>query len=209
MTAASLKALEMLRNPALFHWYVIPLFALVVYVYSVEIERRNWSLVLAGLTVSAIDWSLELVNALFLRVTGYSAVWTEVGPTAYQIFVGLNIETVFMFAILGIVFGKMLPPDRRMKILGIPNRWFLGVANSVFCVFIEVVLNRMGYLVWAYPWWNFPNVLLIVVFGYSLYFVGAYYVIDTPRTSRKILVPAVLWAVNIVATVALIGAGWI
>jgi len=209
MTPASLKALEMLRSPALFQWYVIPLFALVVYVYSVEIERRNWSLVLAGLTVSGIDWSLELVNALFLRFTGYSAVWTEVGPTAYQIFVGLNIETVFMFAILGIVFGKLLPPDRNMKILGIPNRRFFIVANSVFCVAVEVLLNRLGYLVWAYPWWNFPNVLLIVVFGYSLYFVGSYYVIDTPRLSRKVLVPSALWAFNIVATTVLIGVGWI
>ncbi len=209
MTPASLKALEMLRSPTLFHWYVIPLFALVVYVYSVEVERRNWTLILAGLTVSAIDWSLELVNALFLKFTGYSAVWTEIGPTAYQIFVGLNIETVFMFAILGIVFGKMLPPDRHMKILGIPNRWFFIVANSVFCVFVEVLLNRLGYLVWAYSWWNFPNVLLIVVFGYSLYFVGSYYVIDTPHMRTRILVPAVLWAINIVATAALIGAGWI
>jgi len=208
MTPASIRALEVLRSGSLFQWYVIPLFALVVYVYAVEVERRNLSLVLAGLTVSGIDWSLEIANALFLKLTGYAAVWTEVGPTAYQIFVGLNIETFFMFAIMGIVFGKMLPP-KDVRILGFPNRPFLVVANSLFCVLVEVVLNRLGYLVWAYSWWNLPNVSLIVIVGYSLYFVGAYYVIDVPETSRKVRVPAIIWAANVVATVVLVAAGWI
>jgi hypothetical protein len=35
------QALNNLRNPAHFQWYVITLFAFVVYVYAVEIERRN------------------------------------------------------------------------------------------------------------------------------------------------------------------------
>jgi len=48
-TDSASQALEILRNPSTFQWYVIPLFALVVYVYTVEVERRNWSLVFAGL----------------------------------------------------------------------------------------------------------------------------------------------------------------
>ena len=44
-TESAQQALAVLRNPETFQWYVIPLFALVVYVYAVEVERRNWSLV--------------------------------------------------------------------------------------------------------------------------------------------------------------------
>ncbi len=40
-TESALEAMSILRDGSLFQWYVIPLFALVVYVYSVEIERRN------------------------------------------------------------------------------------------------------------------------------------------------------------------------
>ncbi|MBI3394574.1 MAG: hypothetical protein HY042_01945 [Spirochaetia bacterium] len=201
--------MSMVRDLSLFKWYVIPLFALVVYVYSVEIERKNWNLVLAGVTVAGIDWMLEIINSLFLHFSQFSAVWTEVGPTAYQIFVGLNIETYLMFCILGIVFGKLLPPDKNMKILGIPNRWFLGAANSLFCVFVEIILNKANVLIWNYSWWNFPNIPLIVIFGYSLYFFGSYYVIDVPDIKKKIMVPAALWVVNIPATIVLIAIGWI
>lgn len=209
MTDASRLALEHLRDASQFQWYVIPMFAFVVYIYAVEIERRSWSLVLAGLTVSAIDWCLEIVNALVLHGTGTSAVWTEVGPTALQIFVGLNIETFFMFAAMGIVFGKMLPRDRAMRILGVPNRWFLVLANSIFCVFIEVLLNRGGYLVWHYAWWSLPNVALVVIFGYAPYFIATYYVMDVESMRRKIAVPAVLWGVNVLATAIFVGIGWI
>ena len=43
-TQAALDAMAVLRDGSLFKWYVIPLFALVVYVYAVEIEKRNWNL---------------------------------------------------------------------------------------------------------------------------------------------------------------------
>ena len=39
LTESATQALSILRDASLFQWYVIPLFALVVYVYSVEIER--------------------------------------------------------------------------------------------------------------------------------------------------------------------------
>jgi hypothetical protein len=38
------------------------------------------------------------------------------GKTAYLILIGLNIEICFMFAVAGIAFGKMLPPDKRARI---------------------------------------------------------------------------------------------
>jgi hypothetical protein len=43
-TESAQQALSILRDGSLFQWYVIPLFAFVVYVYAVEVERRNCSL---------------------------------------------------------------------------------------------------------------------------------------------------------------------
>lgn len=47
MTQAAAEALKIPRDGSQFQWYVIPLFALIVYIYAVEIERRRWSLVFA------------------------------------------------------------------------------------------------------------------------------------------------------------------
>lgn len=44
MTPSALEAHRILRDGSLLQWYVIPLFALVAYVYAAEIERRNWDL---------------------------------------------------------------------------------------------------------------------------------------------------------------------
>ena len=210
MTEASRQALEILRDTSLFQWYVVPLFALAVYVYAVEIERRNWSIVLAGLAFFGMDVFNETWNALVLHFTDRSAVWTTPGDTAYLILVGLTIEISFMFAVAGVAFVKLLPADKSMRILGIPNRWFFAVVNSVFCVFVEVLLNRADALVWEYPWWNFPNVWLIVLFGYLPFMAMAFWVYDMERIRNKITAVSAIYAVDL-AAIILFGVllGWI
>jgi len=201
LSPASQQALSILRDSSLFQWYVIPLFALVVYVYAVEIERRAWSTVLAGLAFYGMDLFNEICNSLILHFTQRSALWTTPGDTAYLMLIGLTIEISFMFAIAGIAFVKMLPQDRHMKILGIPNRWFLAVANSVFCVFVEVLLNRIDVLVWEYCFWNFPNVFLIIILGYMSFMVVAFWVYDMEKIRSKILVVATIYGVNLAAVI--------
>ena len=210
MTEASQQALRILRDADLFQWYVVPLFALVVYVYAVEVERRNWSIVFAGLAFYGMDLFNETWNALILHFTDRSAVWTAPGETAYLILVGLNIEITFMFAVAGVAFAKMLPADKSLKILGIPNRWFFAVANSILCVFVEVLLNRAGALVWEYPWWDFPNVGLIVLFGYLPFMVVSFWVYDMERIRNKIATVAVIYAVDLTAIILFASVlGWI
>ena len=201
MTEASEQALRILRDESLFQWYVIPLFALVVYVYAVEVERRNWSVVFAGLAFYGMDLFNEIWNALVLHFTDRSAVWTTPGDTAYLILVGLNIEITFMFAVAGVAFVKMLPADKSLRILGIPNRWFFAVANSILCVFVEVLLNKAGALVWEYPWWDFPMVGLIVLFGYLPFMVVSFWVYDMERIRNKIATVAVIYAVDLTAII--------
>jgi len=201
LTEASQQALKILRDADLFQWYVVPLFALVVYVYAVEVERRNWSIVFAGLAFYGMDLFNEIWNALVLHFTDRSAVWTAPGATAYLIFVGLTIEITFMFAVAGVAFAKLLPADKSLKILGIPNRWLFAVVNSIFCVFVEVVLNSAGALVWEYPWWNFPNIGLIVLFGYLPFMVVSFWVYDMEKIRNKIATVSVIYAVDLTAII--------
>jgi len=200
-TESAAQALSILRDGSLFQWHVIPLFALVVYVYANEIEKRNWSLVFAGLAFWGMDWFNEIWNGLVFHFTQYAPVWGAPGKTAYLILIGLNIEICFMFAIAGITFSKMLPPDRRARILGIPNRVFLAVAGAAFCVFVEVLLNAVGALTWDYPWWNAGAPWLIFVFGYLTFFLISFWVFDLPILRQKLTVVGVIFAVDIVALV--------
>src|SRR5512144_2469403 len=102
-TEASQRALTILRDGGQYQWYVIPLLAIALYVYAVEVERRNWNLVFAGLALWGMDWLNEIVNALVLRATRYAPLWGAPADTAYLLLVGLNVEICFMFAIAGIV----------------------------------------------------------------------------------------------------------
>jgi hypothetical protein len=198
-TESAAQALAILRDGSLFQWYVITLFALVVYVYASEVERRNWNLVFAGLAFWGMDWFNEIWNSLVFHFTQYAPVWGAPGKTAYLILIGLNIEICFMFAIAGITFAKMLPPDRKARILGVPNRLFLAIVGSAFCVFVEVLLNSVGALTWDYPWWNAGAPWLIFLFGYLTFFLVSFWVFDLPAIRKKLTVLGVIYGVDILA----------
>lgn len=200
-TESAVTAMSILRDGHQFQWYIIPLFALVVYVYANEIEKRNWSLVLAGLAFWGMDWFNEIWNGLVFHFTNHAPVWGAPGGTAFLILIGLNIEICFMFAIAGIVFAKMLPTDRKLKILGIPNRIFFAVANSIFCVIVELWLNSMGALTWDYAWWNVKAPVLIVIFGYLPFFLMSYWVFDLETIRKKLRVVGIIYGVDIVGLV--------
>jgi hypothetical protein len=198
-TEAAAKALEILRDGSQFQWYVITLFALTVYVYTVEIERKNWSLIMAGLAFWGMDWFNEIWNGLVFHFTQKAPVWGAPDQTAYLILIGLNIEICFMFAIAGIAFSKMLPEDKKLRILGIPNRILFAIIGAAFCVFVEVLLNKIGALTWDYPWWSASAPWLIFLFGYLTFFLVSYWVFDMENIKKKIQVVGVIYAVDIIA----------
>jgi hypothetical protein len=184
-TEAALEAQRILRDAGQFQWYVIPIFALVVYVYAVEIERRNWSLVFAGLAFWGMDWINETWNSLVFHFTNYAPVWGAPADTAYLILIGLNIEICFMFSIAGLAFSKTLPADPKLRILGIPNRLLLAAAGSVFCVVVEILLNLANALTWDYGWWNVGAPWLIWLIGYMPFFLVAFWVHDMQDTRKQ------------------------
>ncbi len=205
MSDFALQALSRLRDGSNFQWYVIPLLAFVFYVYTVEAEKRNWNLILAGLAFWGADWLNEIVNSLIFRATGYAPIWAEPGPTAYLILVGLNIETMFMFAVAGLIWTKMLHPDKDFKYLGIPNRWAVAIGGTIFSVFIEYLLNSVNALTWDYAWWNRGTPWLILIFGYLWFFVFAFWVFDMKTIKQKLQVVGALWAVDILALIVFAG----
>lgn len=209
-TESATRALEILRDGSQFQWYVIPLFALVVYVYAVEVERKNWNLLFAGLAYWGMDWFNEIWNGLVFHFTDFAPVWGAPGDTAYLILIGLNIEITFMFAIAGVGFGKMLPPDKKLKIFGIPNRLVIAVGGAAFCVFVEVLLNLVGALTWDYPWWSAGAPWLIFLFGYLHFFLVSFWVHDMDTLKKKVVTVGVIFGVDLVC-ILLFGVilGWL
>jgi len=200
-TESAALAVNILRDGNTFVWYVITLFAFVVYVYASEIEKKNWSLVFAGLAFWGMDWFNEIWNSLVFHITNYAPVWGAPGKTAYLILIGLNIEICFMFAVAGVAFCKMLLPDKKTKILGIPNRWFFAVVNSVFCVFVEILLNAVNALTWDYSWWSASAPWLIFLFGYFPFFVVSYWVFDMETVKKKAITVGAIYSFDFLLVV--------
>jgi hypothetical protein len=204
------QAEHLLRAPGHFEWSTIPLLALVVYVYVVEIERSNWSAVLAGIAFWLMDWVNEIANALVLHFDGHAALWTVTGQSSFVILIGLTVEISLFFAINGVVFAKLLPADRSVRILGLPNRWVLAIGLSLVSVGVELLLHADGVFHWYYWWWNVASFPVIVVFGYLTFYVVAFWVYDMPSRMRQLQVVGSLGA-TVLACGLLFGPllGWI
>ena len=210
MTDAARNSLAVLRDPSHFGWWVVPIFVIVFYIYTLEVQKRDWSVVLAGLALWGMDWFNEIWNALILKATGVSALWTVAGNSAFVIFTGLNVEITLMFLFLGIVSVKMLPPDKNAKVFGIPNRPFFIVFLSCLCVIIEIVLNWAGALVWHYWFWSRSFPFLIIIFGYGSFMLAATRVYDMEKLRNKLITVGVIFGVDILGILIFgVGLGWI
>ena len=181
---ATQQALSILRSGDTFQWYVITLLTCVVYIYFNEISRKNWKVVAAGLSLYMVHWFFEIMNALIQHFWGH-ALWTVPTGTAFLLLVGVGIELSLMFSVAGLIFSKVLPADPGMKILGVPNRLFIAVANALFFSIFEIFLARTPAFVWVWPWWGSMPVFVTV---YIPFFVVSMYCHDwSPRTQRTVI----------------------
>ena len=210
ITADAQEALGQLRDPGTWEWHPVFFLTIAMYIYAVEIGRGRLDVVAAGLALWFADWINELLNSFVLEATNEAPLWVETGPTAYQLLVGLNVETSLMFLVGGVVFARLLPEDRDARVLGLPNRLFFALTLSVFAVVVEVALNQIGVLNWHWAFWDVPwGLPLILVFGYLWFFLAAAWVYDAPSQSARWRKVATL--AGIAAALALVGgvAGWI
>ncbi|PKL36175.1 MAG: hypothetical protein CVV44_18325 [Spirochaetae bacterium HGW-Spirochaetae-1] len=215
MTEATLQALNGLRDLSMLKWYVIPLLALVFYVYTKEIKLArgtgNWNAVLAGLTIFGVDFFNETWNGWVMHLSGRSAFWTTPGDTALRTMVGWNIEIMFMFLIIGIIYYHTLSESTTEKILGVPEKWFWAVIYSAFCVFVEALLNKGGHLVWEYPFWyrSFAGIWLVFLIGYFHFFCAAILVISLREMRNKLITVGIIYAVPVSMNILAFGfLGW-
>jgi len=215
MTESARLALVGLRDFSTLQWYVVPLLALLFYVYVVEIRSArtsgNWDAVIAGVTLFSADFVNESINGWVFAISGYSALWLAPGPTALRTLVGWNVEIMFMFAIAGILYYKSIDDSPAATVFGMPNRWFWALFYSAVSVIVELGLNKGGLLVWDYRWWNhgLVEVLPIFVFGYLWFYLAAKFAIERRTLRAKVRVPVVLFGIAVLLNVIGLGVlGW-
>ena len=178
------QALSILRSPDHFQWYVIPLLALVIYVYTNEISKKNWKGIAAGLSLYLVHWLFEIANALIQYASGH-ALWTVPTGTSFLLLVGVGIELSLMFSIAGLVLSKILPEDPHLKILGINNRIFFALINAALFSFIEIFLAKTPAFHWVYPWWGALPVFVTV---YIPFFVVSFLCYDwKPKVQQAVI----------------------
>jgi len=189
--------------------------AIVVYIYNKEIRLArtsgNWEAVLCGVTIFGVDFFNETWNGWVMVLTGRSAFWTVPGETALRTMVGWNIEIMFMFSLMGIIYCYTLSESMTEKILGIPEKWFWALGYSLFCVFVECLLNMGGHLVWEYSFWNrsFAGVWLIFLFGYFHFFCAAIFILWLKTMRSKLITIAIIYTVPVVMNIVAFGfLGW-
>ncbi len=208
MTEATLQTLEILRSTDHFQSYIILYIPFLLYAYTVEIEKKAWDNVLLGLIFSVAVFLPEYINGLVLHFSQYAGLWMTPKNSAFVIMTGVNIEITLMFCTAGIVFAKLLSMNKSVAILGIPNRVFIPLAMGVFCVFVEVILNRFGILVWEYRYWSWPHVEFILL-AYTAPFFLATWVHDNMRLKSKAILFFSLAVVNVILWIVFVNIlGW-
>lgn len=210
VASSALAALALLRDPAPFQWYVIPLFLLALHVYALQIHQRNWSIVLGGLAFWCMDWINEIWNGLLFHFSGYAPAWAAPADTAYLILIGLNIEISLMFAVMGVTAMLTLPRDPMARMLGLNNRLVWASVNSALAVLIEIGLNRIGALTWEWPYWRSGFPWLIFLVGYLPFFLVGAWVHDMHSRRRQLATVAALAGVVVASLIVFGGVlGWI
>lgn len=199
------QALSILRSGEFFQWYTIPLFAFVIYIYACEYEKKNYNGIAAGLALYAVHWFFEIANALIQHFSGH-ALWTVPSGTSYLLLVGVGWELSVMFSVAGLIMSKMLPKEKSLKILGLPNRLVFALGNAAFFSVFEIFLASTSAFHWVYPWWGaFP----VFITTYIPFFLAAFWAYDASPKKRHLFIGgmAVLDALMLIVFAGILG--WI
>ena len=191
---ATQQALDILRSGDYFDLGVIFMLVVVLYIYFNEYNKKNYNVIVAGLTLYVIHWFVEIINGVVQSVLGH-ALWTVPAGTAYLILIGLGIELNLMFSIAGIAQSKLLPEDPKepmFKIgrLSVPKPLAIGIGNALVASIIEIFLIFTRTFVWVWWWWN---AITVFIFIYIPFFVvSAYSYYWKPKRQRNFLIIAAI-----------------
>lgn len=206
-TENTLNSMAIMRDTSQLSWSIVPMIAIVLFVFFNEADKGNWKRILAAIAFLMADLFNELINSLICHWTEYAPVWGINQETNFQIFIGWNFEIVCGFLLLGIASTMAMPKDKHLKILGVNNRiWFI-VINSALSVAFEIMLNKAGLIHWEWSWWNAQNPWLIFLIGYVPFFTAAYLVYDA-SISKGLKILAGYGVVNLGLMIGLYQVGW-
>ena len=198
------QTLSVLRSLDNLHWNLVVVLAFVMYVYFTTYEQKKYDQIAAGLALYAVHWFVEIINALIQHLWGH-ALWTASGGTAFVILVGVGIEISFMFSVAGLILSKLLPKEKKLKILGINNRILFAIINALLIALIEIPLAASPIFQWVYPWWGMLTVWVLV---YIPFFLAAFLCHDAKPKTRRIFIGS-LFGLDLVLMILFIALGWI
>ncbi len=92
-----------------------------------------------------------------------------------------------------------------VKILGINNRWLLGILTALGAGILEIFLVTTGTFYWFYWWWNAITVWIVV---YIPFFVGANLAHDWEISKQKKIIGG-LGLINLIMLCIFLPLGWI
>jgi hypothetical protein len=177
------QAFELVWDFSNFQWYMIPFLLVLIYMIAKEIQKENWSALLAAGAFWLMDFINELWNAIVYKETG-AAFWSTPGArvapgvnewvpnSSLVVLVGWNIEIIFMFFMMGIVSTKMFKGtiQEELTLEGLEqkayrkkrliNRLVMVFSMTALCVIVEIILNLIGVLIWEWDGTTpgFPNI---------------------------------------------------
>ena len=205
------------RSTENFNWTFIFILAVVFYVYWSEIHKKNYDAVIAGLSLYAVHWLYEIMNAIIAKAAGYP-LWAVSGEsTTFILLIGVSWELSMMFSLAGIISFKMLPKDRTKHYFsrsgedgkkprkGIDCRLVGCLSMALLFALFESFLagTSNGSFLWVYPWWG---VLPVFVTTYIPFFLASNYVPDMSKKGKIIFLGSA-WGLVALLLIILIPCG--
>ncbi|MBN2157050.1 MAG: hypothetical protein JW776_13485 [Candidatus Lokiarchaeota archaeon] len=221
-----------------FQWYMVPFLLVVIYMISKEVQKENWSAILAAIAFWLMDWVNELWNAVIYHFKGapfWSTPGVPIAPGVYApnsslvILVGLNIEITFMFLMMGFVSTKMfkgtiqeelrISDSAEQKLYRrkrITNRILIILSMAALCVIVEIILNLIGILVWEWNGagsqpnlWSISNPILIYIIGYLPFWGMSALIYDMKKRWLQVVIVGTMSIIVIIAFVTMAFLGWL
>lgn len=182
------------RSPKYFNWTTIVFLAFVVFLYWDMYHKKEYKMLIAGISLYAVHWFYEIMNAVIAKITGYPLWACTNDSTSFILLIGVSVELSFMFSIAGMVAYRMLPREGENKMLGIPldekgkllglsPKWWTVISMSVLFSVIEIFLYWTGKFIWVYPWWG---AIPVCITTYVPFFIAAVFVPDAKPKFQKI-----------------------
>lgn len=208
--AKSLVDAVKVRSTENFNWTFIFILAVVFYVYWSELQKKNYDIVFAGLSLYGVHWLYEIGNAIIGKITGYP-LWTVSNEsTTFILLIGVCWELSMMFMLAGIISYKMLPEDKEKRYFAKNGRKgisckLMGALEMalLFALFESFLAGTSNHsFIWVYKWWG---VIPVFITTYVPFFLASNYVpgMEPKKRNRFLIIEWSLVAILLVTLIPL------